>query len=374
MANKKNYQAERQMPGGRQDKAKVYVDELYFRHVDQMERWRQEYERCQSVESALALVSTLRYEEVDYASQLLRVPWKERTVPDFSHLLEKARIEEEGKYVAPVILRSSLLLILLVILIFSSNAIVLWVSGTGVVTLLVLLGILIQKRHSMIEKVLMQKQIEIDAKVEYEQNLIKEEKEKHENAEEERIQGIERLLTGEIAAIYAKIDQALTIRPFPFHASADIALYLNIPSVKIWLPPKSIIPTQVCALQSSGRPSFEEKEIRTINKQYFELCASISMRVMSVIYAHIPAFRTGYVYGMSKEGKNIECLFTCKLDRSTVETACNSSNGLAALQICKATFNCDTTLELLPIEVTAPEEWGDVEPQLVHNLHVNLFQ
>ena len=51
---KKDDQATRTLPGTRQDKGKVYVDELYFRHVDQMERWRQEYEHCQIVENTLA--------------------------------------------------------------------------------------------------------------------------------------------------------------------------------------------------------------------------------------------------------------------------------------------------------------------------------
>jgi uncharacterized membrane protein len=374
MARNRDDQVARKLPGARQDKGKVYVDELYFRHVDQMERWRQEYEHCQSVENTLAAISNLNYEEIDYTSLLVKEPWKERTVPDYSYLLENARIEEEHKFVMPISMHTGLLLILLLVLLVSSNMILLWISGTGVVTLLVLLTILIQKRQKDIERVVMQKQKEIDTRIEYEEKVIKEERAKHETAEEERIKEIESLLAGDISAIFAKIDHVLTMNHFPFHLSADIGVYMNIPCVKIWLPPKSIIPVQICALQSSGRPSFQEKEIRTINKQYFELCAAISMKIMSLIYTHIPSFRIGYVYGMSKEGKTTECLFFSKLDRSTLESACHTANGLAAMQIAKAAFNCDTSLTLLPVEVGEPEEWSGVESQLVRNLHVDLFQ
>lgn len=374
MARNREDQVARKLPGARQDKGKVYVDELYFRHVDQVERWRQEYEHCQTVENALAAVSNLNYEEINYTSLLVRESWKERTVSDYSSQLENVRIEEERKFVMPITMHTGLLLILLLVLLVSSNMILLWISGTGVVTLLVLLTILIQKRHKDIEKVVIQKQKEIDIRIECEKKAIKEEREKHETAEDARIKEIESLLAGNIAAIFAKIDYILTMNPFPFHVSVDIGVYLNIPCVKIWLPPKSIIPTQICALQSSGRPSFQEKEIRTINKQYFELCAAISMKVMSLIYTHIPSFRVGYVYGMAKEGNNMECLLFSKLDRPTLETACHAANGLAAMQISKATFNCDTSLTLLPIEVEEPEEWSGVESQLVRNLHVDLFQ
>lgn len=374
MAKKIDGQAVRPMPNARQEKGKVYVDELYFRHVDQMERWRQEYEHCQNVENTLVAVSNLTYEEVDYASLLLRVPWIERVVPDFSHMLENARVAAESKFFTPIVMHIGLLTVALFVLTISSNIILLWIAGTGVVTMLALLGFLVQRRHNYIERTLIQKQKEIDNRIEYEKKIIQEEREKHEHAEEERIKGIERLLAGEIASIFAKIDYALCKIGFSFHVNADINLYANVPAVRVWLPPKSIIPNQICSLQSSGRPSFEEKELRTINKQYFELCSSIIMKIMSAIYCHVPAFSTGYVYGMSKEGKSIECLISSKLDRSTLTAACNAVNGLAAIQISKATFKCDTSLTLLPIEVEDPVEWNGVEHQLVRNLHVDLFK
>jgi hypothetical protein len=44
------------------------------------------------------------------------------------------------------------------------------------------------------------------------------------------------------------------------------------------------------------------------------------------------------------------------------------------MQVVKATFNCDTSLVLLPIKAEDPAEWENIEPQLVRNLYVDLFQ
>ena len=45
---------------------------------------------------------------------------------------------------------------------YQYDSILLWISGVGVVTLLVLLGILLQKRHKDIERVVMAKQQGLD--------------------------------------------------------------------------------------------------------------------------------------------------------------------------------------------------------------------
>ena len=44
------------------------------------------------------------------------------------------------------------------------------------------------------------------------------------------------------------------------------------------------------------------------------------------------------------------------------------------MQIAKAIFNCDTSLNLLPIEWEIQRNGTNIEPQLVRNLHINLFQ
>jgi len=374
MAKKTDRQEIKKKPGAGQEKAKIYVDEFYFRHVDHLERLRQEYEQYQAVENKLTAISHLTYEEIDYIPLMVRGLFAERVIPDFSYMMDDARVAAEGEFLMPIIIRIILVVILLYSLLIGQNTVVLWVSGAGIFAVLIMLVLMIQQRHSFIERVLLQKQKEIDNKVAYERKKIEEEKKKFEETENERIVIIEGLLKGEINSIFVKIENVLNKVKFSFHLSVEIGLYNNIPLVKVWLPPTSIIPDQICILQSSGRPAFKEKDIRAINKQYLELCASTVMTIMSTIYCHIPTFDIGYVYGMSKEGANSECLIISKLDRQTLRVACSSANGLEAIQKAKASFECSTSLELLPLEVQSLEEWGQVEHKLVGRLYVDLFK
>lgn len=357
--------------GGRNDKGKIYIDELYFRHVDQVERWRQEYEHHQLIENKLAAFSIFTYEEVDYAPQLVRHIFKERVIPDFSYMLEEAKVQAQSKFFMPILAHFVALVVLVIVLIVSSNTILLWGSGASVVIVLILLCLVIEGRNSHITKVLREKQQEITERIAYEEKKIAEEKKKHDDNEEERISIVEQILTGEGAAIMAKIERVLLSIAFPFYLSIDIELYNDIPSVKIWLPPKTLIPTQSCTLTSSGRLNFEDKSVRAINRQYLELCASLVIQIMSAIYCHIPTFNSGYVYAMSKEGINLECLIASKLDRQTLISACEANNGLAALQRIQAKFECDTSLMLVPVQTSPPEEWDNVDPKAIRSIHVN---
>ena len=370
MANKADARNGKKITGGRQEK--VHVDEMLFRHVDQMERWRQEFDHQQAIEKRLLDISNLSYEAVDYLPQLERTIFQEKEIPDFSYLLEEARVAEEAKFFLPVIGHVGLLIFFVLLLIITNHSILLWVSGTGVVTMLTLLFVLIDKRNKSISKVIMETNKNIENRIEYEKNKIEEEKKQHEQKEDERIKIIEDLVRGDVSSVLAKIENVLSSVPFYFNLSVEIELYKKIPGIKVWLPSKSLIPTQICTLAPSGRPSYEEKNMRTINRQYLELCAGIIMKIMSVIYSHIPTFEIAYIYGMTKESQGIECLFACKMDRETLVEACNAASGLAALQRLNATFSCDTSLELLPIHDDLPEEWGKVIKQLMRSVQVNI--
>lgn len=374
MAKNKERGTGKKVLGGRQEKTKIYVDELYFRHVDQVERWRREAEHYQGLENKLSEMSLFSYEEIDYTPLLTRAIFKERIVPDYSYMLKDARIAAESKFFIPISVRIIFLIMLIFILIVGTNSILLWMSGAGFLALLIVLFLMIQERQLFIERVVLAKEAEIEKRVEYEKKKIADEKKQHDDAEDIRIKGIEDLLTGEISPIFSKIETVLSQLNFFFDISAEIELYHNIPSIKVWLPPKSIIPTTICVVQASGRPSYTEKEMRAINKQYLELCAGILIKIMSVIYSHVPIFTAGYIYGMSKEGVNIECIMASKVERENLIVACSAATGLEGIQALRGKFQCNTLLELLPIEVEDPEEWNDVEQKLVRRLQVNLFR
>ena len=357
-----------------QDDSKIYVDELYFRHVDQAERWRRETEHYQTVENKLLEFSRLSYEEFDYTPLLVRTAFQERVVPDYSYMLKDAKIAAESKYFTPMCVRVALLFILLIILVLGTNSILLWMAGAGVLTLLILVFLMVQERQHYIKKAIVLTQVDIDNRIATEEQKIADERKQHTDNENERITAIENLLAGDISAIFARIDHVLMKINFFFHISAEIELHKNIPLIKVWLPPKSIIPTTSCTLQTSGRPSFTEKEMRTINKQYLELCAGIVIKIMSTIYSNVPTFNTSYIYGVSKANEKNECLIGIRIEREKLIAACNALNGLEGIKILKADLQYNTSLELLPIEFGDPKEWDGIERKLVRRLHINLFK
>lgn len=352
----------------------VYVEENYFRHVDQLERWRQEYEHSLALESKLTSVSKLEYVPVDYTPMLVRVPWKERTVPNFNYLLDEARIAAESKFFMPVAARIAILIVLIFLLIVSDKATVLWIAATLGATVGGSLFLVIKDRKQTIESILIKVKVEIEERQEAERQKNELARKEHEQNEDNRIQFIERLLNGDMGSIVLRLDNVLPKLSMPFPLEIDVDIYNNIPLVKVWLPPKMIIPTQSCTLLSSGRLCYEEKEQRAINKQYIELCTSILMRVISAIYANIPTFSNGYILGMGKEYMQNACYFSIAIDRDKIDKACQCANGLSAIQSMQGIFECDTMLNLRSIEPASPSEWQDAAPQLIRSLHVKIFK
>ncbi|MDD4600870.1 hypothetical protein SDC9_27523 [bioreactor metagenome] len=353
---------------------KVYVEENYFRHVDQMERWRQEYEHHQAVEKKLASVSTLTFELFDYDPLLVRIPWKERPTPNFDYLLEEARLTAESKFFIPIAVRIVALIVMLFILFISSKVYALWISGTLAFTIGVSLYVALNDRRFTIESVLTKTRAEVEERQELEKQKNEQARHEHETQEEARIEFVSKLLEGDISAIMLRLDNVLEKMELSFPLEIDIDVYENTPLIKVWLPPKTIIPTQKSTLLPSGRLAYEEKEQRTINKQYIELCAAVLTRVAAKVYENIPSFGCGYVWGMGKGYLKSECLVSIVTDSEKVALACQAPTGLAALQKMDAKFEPDGMLALQPMETVNPEGWADIPPQLIHGIHVKIFK
>lgn len=352
----------------------VYVEKNYFRHVDQLDRWRQEYEQSQAVEKKLADLSRLSYSPIDYAPQLEQIPFKERPIPSFDYLLDEAIVATESKFFIPIAAHIAIMLLLVIILFVSSSTIALRLSGTLGIVVVISLFLVFRQRRKAIEITTEETKCEIERRRQREFELIKEEKIEHENKENERIESVRKLLDGDIGTIMLRLDTVLPLIDLPFPVTVDIDLYAGVPLVKVWLPPKTIIPVQSSELLSSGRVSYAEKEQRTVNKQYLELCCSLLIKIAAVIYENIPSFEKGYLRGMTNMGLSNECLLAASFDRESLISACSASTGLAGLGLVHGKYDCNNMLGMLPIELSCPEEWGDVVPQKLHSLHIKIFK
>lgn len=343
-----------------------------FRHVDQIERWKQEYERYTMLEENLASLSKLSYDPVDYAPMLVPVPWSEQKVPDFSFLVEEARTEAESKFFVPIVSRLAGAVLSTIILFFSSSVTFMWVAGILTIVLLAGLFLAVQQRYTGVEAAVDEARTDAEARTEQARQAIEEAKKKHEQAETERIALIERLLSGDIATIFLRLDNVLPRLGLPVPVEVNVDIYDGIPLIRILLPPKSVIPGQSCAMLSSGRLKHTEKEGRTVNKQYIELCAAVIMQVMSAVYANIPSFDRGYARGLIKNGADNDCLFEVALTREELLKACRAEKAITAVQQLTNRFETDTMLSLKVLEPENPAEWENVPQQLVRSMHINL--
>ena len=344
-----------------------------FRYVDQVDRWRQENERAKVVEETLSKLSILDYREVDYYSQLEIVLFQEKPVPNFDDLLEENRLLAQGKFFMPIAYRAGIIAFLLLILVLSPSTFLMWIIACLLLTVFASLFFTVQDRQQTIQKVVVETKEEIKRRIEYHHKTQEEARKKHEVAEQERVAAVERLLSGDVGAILLKMDVALSSLEVGFSAEVNIDLLEGVPLFQIWLPPKAIIPTQVCTLSPGGRPAYEDKEIRTVNKQYIELCAALIMQVLSRVYEVVPTLDRSYVMGMSKSALNNECYIHLSCTRNEVMQACQATKGLLAIQQLQAVYNADPMLNLLPIKEIQPEEWGnEVNLQALRSLHVRL--
>lgn len=350
------------------------LSENNFRYVDQIERWRQEYERYTAVEENLAALSKLSYDPVDYAPLLVQVPWKERPIPDFSFLVEEARVTTESKFFIPIMTRLAGLVLSVIILVLSSNTTFLWVPGALSIVLMLCLFWEIQQRQNAIKLALQDAQKQVETRTEQERQVIENEKKQHELAETERVALVEKLIAGDIAAVFLRIDNVLSRIGLPFPVDVHIDIFENIPLIQILLPPKTVVPLQTCSLLPSGRVKHTDKETRTVNKQYIELCSAIIIQVMSILYGNIPSFDRAYVWGLIKSVPDNECLFDVAVNRDELVKACRAENGITALRQLASQFETDTMLNLKVIEAEKPPEWGNVPQQLLRSMHINLLK
>lgn len=348
------------------------VSEHNFRHVDQIERWKQEYVRYTTAEEKLASLSKLSYDPVDYALMLVPAPWVERQAPDFNYLIEEARIVAESKFFTPIAYRFAGFIVSIVMLMLSTSSAFLWISGVLTMVLLASLFVAIQQRYTGIEAAVGNARAEAQTRTEQMRQMIAEEKRRHEEAETERISVVEKLMAGDIAAIFTRLDHVLSGLSFPVPVEVTVNIYAEIPLIKIVLPPKSIIPLQSCAMLPSGRLKHTDKEARAVNKQYVELCAAVMMQIMSVLYANIPSFDRAYVWGLTKNATERDCVFELTLSREELAKACLAETGIAAVRQLQSRFETDTALNLKILEADPPPEWEGAPQQLVRSMHINL--
>lgn len=351
-----------------------YADDRYYRQNSQLQRWLAEHKKHEAIEKALTDVSKFSYESEDYVRFLVKEPFPEPVRLEFQSMLPERLLLAERAYRHPINIRWGLMAALILSVAFFPSAITIVL----VAAMLSVIGFLqyqtIRERLLLLQKIERDTRLEIENKVRIQEEQIMQQRRVHDEAEEERVDFYVRLLKGELSSVIMTIDEYLPKLPLPFPMDVDIDLHETVILVKAWLPSKMIIPQERTSLTDSGRIQYEKKESILINKQYAELCAAILMQISTVLFARVPSITKAYIWGMNREGSKEEYLLTMKMDRAQLEKVALSATALLALQGLSANYSCDEYLKLLPVEPLKPEEWQDIEPKNIRNMHVKIYQ
>ncbi|MDR1701607.1 MAG: hypothetical protein LBR56_02395 [Sporomusaceae bacterium] len=352
------------------EKASVH----YIKDIEQTERWRREFIQKKEYEVNLAAVSKLYYEETDYAPLLETAPFPELTLTNYDHLYGQAakRVEEEFK--TPIMIRIGLFFVFGVLLLV-------FISVVMLVVITILSGILAaslvhtkKQKEEALERAAQLVEAEIQKRHEEETSVYAEAKATYEKTERERIESIQSLLNGNPNAIGSRLIDAFKTMQLPIMVDADLEYFNNVPLAKVRLPSKGVIPVQTCELLPSGRLQYKDKEMRSHNKQYFELTLAVMMQISLMMLANIPSFEYCYAHGLSREEEGEPCLIALKITRENAGYANRVGSALSALQFVDASFNTDTNFIMSPVEAERPPEWGDAEKKSISSIAVKIFR
>ena len=354
--------------------AKEYSGDRYYRQNEQRDRWLAEHKHNELVEKSLASVSKFSYDPVDYVRFLVKEPFKEPPRQEFQSLLPERLMAAEKRYRQPIMQQWGFM----AALILCAAIFPYLVTFVLVAVLLTAVGFLqyktFQDRTRVLTKIERDTRLEIETKRKAQEEAIEEQRRLHEAAEEDRVSFYVRLMNGDEPAVILTLDQFMPQISLPFPLDLDIDLYGRIFVIRVWLPPKALVPSERSSLTEAGRIQYEKKESLEINKQYAELCAGLMMQVACTLFSRIPTVDRVYVHGMSKEGRQDDCLMTMQLDRSRLEKVQRASTALLALQGLSAVYECDEFLKLMPVQPLQPEEWADLDRKSIRNLRVKIFK
>lgn len=352
--------------------AKEYAGERYFRQSDQQERWRTEHQHNEFIEKALAYVSKFSYDPEDYIRFLVKEPFREPVRKEFQMLLPERILATERKYRLPILKQWAVMVALILSVAVFPSLITFILVGAVLVGVGFLHYKTLRERKWVLSKLERDTRAEIDNLILHQEASIDEQRRRHEQAEETRIDYYVRLMNGDESVVILVLDEFLTQLPLPFPMDIDVSLNRRVFLIQAWLPPKVIIPAERSSLTESGKIHYEKKDSIEINKQYAELSAAILVQICSTLLSRIPAVDQVYACGISKDDRQDECLMGMKLNRSQLEKVEHSSTALVALQGLSAVYECDEFLKLMPVKPMEPEGWDDLDPKMIRKLRIKI--
>lgn len=339
-----------------------FIEDRYYRHLAQLERWRAEYAHMQAVEEALQAVGKIDYAPVDYETLRHPVPWTEPPFPSFDHILTDTVAMVNGRFAPRLCFHYGLVAVLVLMAFLWPTAPVIWFAFTGSIVTAFSAYQTWQTRHKYMVLAVDQAYLEMEQQRQAEIRRREAARLDHEKAERERVAVLEKFLAGDTQVMLPMLETALRKIELPFMVRVMVDVYGKIPRFTVFLPGREVIPPRRGIMLPSGRLVYEDKSPLTINKEYAQLCAAVLLRVAAVAYAYVPFFDVLYMQGLVRsQGRADTCLLAARFSRDAfVPALANAVNPLTAFTQAGGEAPLDAAMMLSGCPIVRPEEWGDV--------------
>jgi hypothetical protein len=329
---------------------------------ERLKRYAREYRQSKEVEEALASLSRFSCQPVDYEQALTRKEWVEPALPDFSYILIETRLKVTNKYLAAIAtqLVAGLFFVILSLAFMDSFVPIIGVIGLAACALA--LNRELQNRRREVDRALTEARADIEARLRTIKEEIAEARQAFEDAENQRIERIERLINGDAAANFERLEEVLQGIKLPFYVRCHVDFFDMEPLLTLYLPNHNVIPPTVVSLSPTGVIDYEEKSAAAINHQYTEALAGTAITLALLLYTYLPSVDELYVVGLFDQREQPECFYSLRLTRQAALDIVETPSALAAFQQLDARFAIGDNGLFTPVEEPMLPSWWGAAP------------
>jgi hypothetical protein len=358
---------------GKEDVIKVQAEIRDEIDKDRLKRYQREQKKSEEMEESLRKLSTISHTPIDYSPGLIRKTFQPPVIPDYSYLLTEARLKVVNKYYVPIAVQLGLGLICVILSLAFRDTLLPILGAAGLIACAMSLHTDLRTRQRKIALALSAARTQIDTLVKEARDSIEQATRTFEEAENVRIEKIEKLLNGNPSAVLERIEEVLLMIKLPFFLRCTVDFYEE-PMITLHLPEHLIIPTSKVSVNPDGTLSYQEKSPFEINKQYSEVMAGTAINIASRLYAAIPTLNMLYIQGLFDKWQDQEYLFSLRLSRQALVGALDCRSGLECFSRLKAEYAIKTSADFTPVQPTFPEWWEKVPREKIRTIKVGCQQ
>ncbi|MDR3561611.1 MAG: hypothetical protein P4N59_09275 [Negativicutes bacterium] len=354
---------------GKEDVVKVQADIRDEIDRERLKRYQREQRKSEELEEAFRKLGVFSFSPVDYTPGLIRKEYTAPVIPDYSYLLTEARLKVVNRYYAPIITQLLLGLVCVIVSLAFRDTFVPILGAAGLVACAFSLHTDLRARQRKISQALAAARTQIDT-------LVKEAKDNIENAykafmeaEEARVDKIQKLLNGDPNTVFERLEEILQAIKLPFFMRCTIDFY-DEPMITMHLPEPTVIPPNTVVVTPAGNITYNEKSSFELQKQYSEALAGTAVIIASLLYAGIPTLNTLYIHGLFDKWQDQEYLFSLRANRQEIIDATACRTAFEAFHLLSAEYSVKTSGAFSPIQPIFPDWWEKAPREKVRTMKV----